>query len=126
MSEISFLNVDLDLQSSKDLTPIINDFGEDVIVLHHGKMMEHHHASFEVAESFAGPNELISFFCTLVENLSEEARVIWDNCCIRRFDLGYESGQQPRCWHSEITAKTIARVNDVGASITITIYPLPG
>jgi hypothetical protein len=89
MEDTRYLNVDLLIKSREDLTPIVTDFGEDVIVLTNDKVGDFYFAYFEIAGSHAGPNEDIDYFCTLIEGLSEENRKIWDNSFYRIFDMGY-------------------------------------
>lgn len=103
----------------------MEEFGEDVFVLHHGEMRGYQHASFEIPGSSAGADEIINSFCALVEALPKEVREIWDGCCSRVLDIGYESGTSPRSFRSEIRASTIQRVAEIGVSLVITIYPLP-
>ena len=102
----------------------MDEFGDDVSVLYHGEVRGYQHASFEIPGNTAGADETINSFCSLVENLPEEVREIWDGCCSRIIDVGYESGTSPQNFRSEIRAHTIQRVAAVGASIVITIYPL--
>ena len=121
-----YLNTDLEIESESDLSKIVAEFGEDVLVLHHGEIRGYQHASFEIAGSTNSTcaDDIINSFCALVEFLSEEARATWDGCCSRAFDIGYESGTSPPNFHSEIKARTIERVAKIGASIVITIYPV--
>jgi hypothetical protein len=122
--EVHYLNTDLEIESLHDLSKIVEEFGEDVSVLHHGEIRGYQHASFEIAGSMSGADEVINYFCSLVENLTKDVRMIWDNCCSRILDVGYESGTSPSSFRSEIRASTIKRVAEIGASIVITIYPL--
>jgi hypothetical protein len=121
--EIRYLNTDLEIESKSDLSRIVEEFGEDVIVLHHGEMRGYQHASFETTDSTTDADGVINFFCTLVEQLPKEAREIWAGCVSRVFDIGYESGSSPQNFRSEIRASTIQRVAQMGASLVITIYP---
>ena len=121
---IEYLNTDLVIESKNDLSKIVHEFGDDVIVLYHGEMRGYQHASFEVTVLPAGADETINYFCDLVENLPQEVREIWDGCCSRVLDVGYESGTSPHNFRSEIRAPTIQRVAAIGASIVITIYSL--
>jgi hypothetical protein len=89
-------------------------------------MRGYQHASFEIPGSTAGADEVINSFCMLVEQLPKEVREIWDGCCAREFDIGYESGSTAQNFKSEIRASTIQRVAGIGASIAITIYPASG
>lgn len=123
--EVRYLNTDLEIESKSDLSRIVEEFGKDVFVLHHGEMRGYQHASFEMAGSTAGADEVINSFCLLVEQLPKEVREIWDGCCSRVLDIGYESGTSPRNFRSEIRASTIQRIAEIGVSVVITIYPLP-
>ena len=124
--EVHYLNTDLDIESVRDLSRVIEEFGEDVIVLHHGESRGYDHASFEIASGAdLAADEVINYFCSLVECLPKEVRDIWDGCSSRIFDVGYESGTTPHSFRSEIRASTIQRVASIGASIVITVYSIP-
>ena len=122
--DVRYLNTDLEIESKSDLSRIVQEFGEDVSVLHHGEMRGYQHASFEIAGATAGADETINYFCALVESLPNEAREIWDGCCSRVLDVGYESGTSGPTFRSEIRASTVQRVAAIGASIVVTIYSL--
>lgn len=121
--EVRYLNTDLEIQSKDDLSRIVEEFGEDVLILHHGEIREYQHASFEMAGNTSGADEVINYFCTLVDGLPIEVRGIWDGCCSRILDIGYESGTTSPNYRSEIRPSTIRRVAEIGASLVITIYP---
>ncbi|MBI1918091.1 MAG: hypothetical protein HYS12_25650 [Planctomycetes bacterium] len=125
MPDIRYLNVDLDLESRVSLAPIVEAFGEDVVVLHQSACREFFTASFEAAGSgCSGDAEgAINDLCLLVENLPDDARRLWDECCTRVFDIGYESGDSPRSFRSILHPETVMRVAAVGAAIMVTIYP---
>jgi len=122
--EVQYLNTDLEIESKGDLSKIVAEFGEDVLVLHHGEIRGYQHASFEIAGIRSGADETIDSLCELVEQLPQEVREIWNECCSRILDVGYESGTSPN-FRSAIRASTIQRVAEIGAAIVITIYPLP-
>ena len=50
--EVYYLNTDLEIESKDDLSRIVEEFGEDVFVLHQGEIREYQHASFEISVSF--------------------------------------------------------------------------
>src|SRR2546421_3843446 len=108
--EVKYLNTDLEIESEADLSRIVNEFGEDVLVLHQGEMRGYQHASFEIGGTGSDADGVITYFCSLVEGLPDEVREIWDGCCSRVFDIGYESGTSPQNFRSEIRASTIKRV----------------
>ena len=117
------LNTDLEIESDNDLSKIIEEFGEEIIVLYQGEGQSHNRVSFEVATNMNDPDDIISFFCILVEGLSEKSKEIWKSSFHKVFDIGYEAGEFPSSYHSEIRHETIKRVADLGANIAISIYP---
>ncbi len=124
MSQTRYLNTDLEIQSSSDLTKIVEAFGDDVIVLYNGKWGEKvNKASFEVSHIHSSVNETIEFFCMLVENLAPQERDIWDSCFSKVFDIGYDTGVANQSFQSLIRPEVIERIVSIGAHIAITIYP---
>jgi hypothetical protein len=122
--EVKFLNVDLEIESTENLQPIIDDFGDNVSVLYHGENAKgFNFANFEISLGDRDADGIISNFCLLIENLSLETKTIWEKCCSKKFDIGFESGDFPRSYQTEIRADTIERVAKIGASIGVTIYP---
>ena len=127
MLGIRYLNVDLDIESREPLAPIIEALDGDVAVLYQGTAREFYTLSLEVADcSFGDAEATINNLCLLLENLPPEARQLWDRCCTRIFDIGYESGDHPRSFRSILHPETVARVAALGAAIMVTIYPSLG
>lgn len=122
--EIHYLNTDLELESPKDLTPIVEAFGEDVVNLFNGEARGHYLASFEIASSEGNPDSLIQYFCMLAESLSGEEKSLWDGCFSKVFDIGYEGGTGHNSYTDEIRSNTLERVVALGASIRVTVYPM--
>ena len=120
---IRFLNVDLEVQSHKDLGPIAADFGEDVLTLYCGDAHTHKLALFETAVSYGDPDTTISHFCTMIEGMSADVRSLWTDSFSKVFDIGYESGLSSQKYSSELRPDIVARVAAIGASIRVTIYP---
>ncbi|MFT5103882.1 MAG: hypothetical protein ACI86C_001542 [Candidatus Latescibacterota bacterium] len=122
--KVHYLNTDLELESPRDLTPIVEEFGEDVSVLFNGEARGIYIASFEVAGSFGGPEGIIEFFCMLAETLEGEAKELWDGCYSKKLNIGYEGGVSHQSYESTICSGTIERMAKNGASLGITVYPM--
>lgn len=123
--EIQFLNVDLEIESAENLQPLIDDLGDDVSILYQGENASgFNFVSFEIKSS--GERDVdgvVSSFCSFIENLSTGAKSLWDKCHSKKFDAGFQSGDFPRSYKTEIRADTINRIAEIGASIAITVYP---
>ncbi|CAK8717879.1 MAG: hypothetical protein CDV28_11131 [Candidatus Electronema aureum] len=127
MSHCQYLNTDLDIESQEDLSPLIQQLGERVLVLYHGETQTigHQLASFEINMDHADADATINHLCIVIETLPERERAIWNNCSTRLFDIGYActSGTESVRSYSELCAATVSRVAALGASIAITMYP---
>ncbi len=124
---IDFLNVDLEIESKNDLQIIVNELGKDCSLSIYDKNESGNNSavfSHRAAFNDYSINVIISLFCDSIENLSPKARDVWNSCRIRKFDAGFESGNFPENFQSEIRADIIKRVAALGASIAITIYPI--
>lgn len=123
--EVRYLNTDLEIESRQSLARIIEEFGADVSVLHHGEIRGFQHASFEISGGGTGEaDKVANCFCLLVENLPDDARKIWAGCCSRILDIGYESGTASTSFRSELRPSTVERLAKIGLGIVITIYPM--
>ncbi len=121
--KIHFINVDLEIESHESLQSIADSFGQDVTVLGCGNWGNHFHAAFEAEGTGSDPDSIINFFCMLVESLDETGRTVWDRAFLKEFNIGYESGLEPRSFESSLRSQTISKIHAIGASIKITIYP---
>ncbi len=123
---IRFLNVDLDFESQDDLQILVDELEKDCSLHIHDKNVNgNNFASFSHDSAFDNYeiNRIISLFCNTIENLSPKSREMWNSCCTRKLDAGFESGNSPKGFQSVIRADVIKRVADLSASIVITIYP---
>ena len=121
---IKFLNVDLDIQSSQDISLMLKELGENIFVLHHEQQENYYLARLEINIDAPNADETINCFCDLIENLSKDSRKIWDDCFSKTFDIGYESGNKPNYFTSKINSITIKRIANIDAGLNITIYPI--
>lgn len=122
--KIHYINTDLELESPEDLTPIVDEFGEDAFNLYNGEGRGHYLATFESNQNSGSPDSVIQFFCCLVEAFEPEERKIWDRCYSRTFDIGYEGGIHQQSYTDEIRPETLSMVAAINASIRITVYPM--
>jgi hypothetical protein len=122
MNEIEFLNIDLDIESKVDISPIVDEFGDRVSVHRNEHYEGQYCVSFE--NGYMKENEIIEEYVSLVDGLSPRSKKIWDSCSKREFDFGYNSGETPNNFHSKISANSINSLAKVGGSVVITIYPI--
>ena len=120
---IQFLNVDLELKSESSLQPIVDSFGDNIYVLGCGSVGSHYQAAFESPGiPNADPDLLIRYFCDLIQDFHGVGKAAWETAFSRVFNIGHESGHEPKFIESELSPDTIAKISSIGASITITVY----
>ena len=122
---ICYLNTDLDLVSSDDLTELGNAFEVAGAFPLHDTQGEDGlwYATLETDEQHTEPDPNISEMLTIIESLAEPLRNLWMNCTRREFNIGYDCGADPWAFNQGLSAELLRRVANVGASIRITLYP---
>ncbi len=119
------------MESEQDLRPLIDELGDEVMVHYHDRLENHNDfASLSGTNVACGgiggdPDETISAFCDLIEGLSQNSKDIWSKCCQKEFDIGFESGNIGKQLELRLENETLKRVVELGATIEITVYPLP-
>lgn len=122
---ISYLNTDLDLTSSDDLTALAAAFRvSGVLSLHvtHGKDGRWY-ACFETAVDHTEPEPNIATVLAAVESLAPPLRAVWSGCSFREFNIGYDCGREPWAFNQGLSAEVLGRIAAVGASLRWTLYP---
>ena len=117
-----FLNVDLDVESTADLTPLVEALAPYTFALERPAGR----ASFELNEPVmpTDPEPLILEFVRLVKALPSSARALWDGASRRVFDIGIQSGRRPLQEAHHLAPTTLLAAAEVGAEIAFTIYAL--
>lgn len=129
MTETKFLNVDLELESTSDLSPLSQHFGEEVCVLFGGWVGERYVLSLETTSETPCPSgaldadAVIHDFIALVSALPLPLRSLWDGCCSRVFDIGIDAGTAPFPFRQDVPEVTLQNASSVGAALRITVYP---
>ena len=77
---------------------------------------------FETGEQYHEPDANIARFLSVIESLEEHARLEWQACTRREFDIGYSTRYEPFDFHQDLSADTLSRIAKLGASLRITIY----
>lgn len=124
MSEIQFLNVDLELESKHDISALVEDLKRNAVVLHYDKDEYRELARIEASAEVNSPNKAINHLCELIESCSKAALKQWLGCKKRTFDIGFVSGETPKCYSQAIDVDTLLRISAIGAGIEITLYPI--
>lgn len=121
MSQTEFLNIDLDIEANFDLTILVEEIGLEATVMRNDKNRERYFASFETGAIRA--NEIIAEYKKIIDGLSPEAKLLWNKCSKRSFDIGFESGLEPNSFKIKLSQETISALYELNGEIVVTIYP---
>ena len=121
-STTQFLNVDLDVDATSDLQPLVNAFGKKVIVLHAGRIRRRYAIHLELARVTKTADATIRGFCALIESLSKAGRDLWNGAKVREFNIGVQAGTQPHCCEFALAVETLKAASELGARIVFTVY----
>ena len=124
MSDIQFLNVDLEIESKQDIAQLVSDLGKSAMILHYDKDETRQLARIEANIDVTSPDSAINHLCELIESCSRNALKQWLSCTKRTFDIGFQSGKNPKCFNQALHADTLLRISAIGAGIEITLYPV--
>ncbi|KAF7772442.1 hypothetical protein PCIT_a2510 [Pseudoalteromonas citrea] len=124
MSDIQFLNVDLELESKHDISALINDLKKNAMILHYDKDEYRQLARIEANADVTSPDKAINHLCELIESCSKAGLKQWLSCSKRTFDIGFNSGTSPKCYSQALHADTLLRISAIGAGMEITLYPI--
>lgn len=123
--KLAYLNTDLDLQSTEDLSHLAAALEQNGVFPLHVTQGEDNqwYATFETEEQFEEPEATIAEMLKAIETLSESLRLVLARCILREMHLGYQCGQ---CDNWSLThglsSDTLARIAAMGLSLRITLY----
>jgi hypothetical protein len=123
--KICYLNTDLDLTSTDDLTDLAAELAAHGVYSLHVTCGKDGlwYATFETDRSFEEPEENIAAMLMAIESLSPVQRNIWHNCTRREFNIGYDCGDEPWAFNQSLSSELLGRVSQTETVVRITLYP---
>jgi hypothetical protein len=119
---ISYIATDLECASAADLSALVQEFGENVIV-HLNDWVD---GVYRVAVGLGHPDttadKAVSSYCSLIEKLTDSSKALWAGCSRRAVDIAFESGTEPESQTFDLPEALVHRASALGLSIAITIY----
>lgn len=123
-TEIRYLNTDLDLYSTVDLTALAAGLEERGMSIHHvGQHDGSWRAHLDMNQCYETPELTISAMLDVIEKLPEPLKAVWDRCDLREFNMGYDCGDRPRPFEQTLSSELLGRVAAIGAGLGLTLYP---
>jgi hypothetical protein len=122
---ISYLNTDLDLKASTEISALLDFLESQGISSLYVDQNEHGIwvASLETDRAFTDPATNITAMLNVIDRLEGELLDLWRSLTRREFNIGYGCGNEPRVFSQEIPDRVLEQIVKIGASLRITLYP---
>jgi len=117
-----FLNVDLELHATKELTELVKAFEPGTMALSCMAVEDGYLANLELANQPTEAEAAIRSFVHLIETLPPRARELWNQASTRDFSIGVEAGSTPSNFEIALTPAVLRLAAEVGARITFVVY----
>jgi hypothetical protein len=117
-----FLNVDLELRDTKELTELVKALEPGTMALSCLAVADGYFANLELATQPTEAEAAIRSFVHLIETLPPPARELWNRASRRDFSIGVEAGSTPSTFEIALTPAVLRLAADVGARITFVVY----
>ena len=119
---ISYVTTDLQFDSTSNLSVIVAELGDQVIVHLNDWVGDVYRVAVGIGNCDSSPDDAVSLYCSLLEKLSDTSRALWNGCTRRVLDIAFESGTDPECATYHLPDTLVRRVSALGISIAVTIY----
>ena len=120
MNNTHFLNIDLDLESTVEISELVDELSTRLTKMTYHNCEGVFRASFETSESDI--ENSISTYVSAINELSPGSKKCWSQCIKREFNFGYQSEISPRNYESHISQNAIKEIALLNGQIGITIY----
>jgi hypothetical protein len=121
-----FLNVDLEVVATFDMTPLLEHFNSTTFTLRDSVDDGQRTVWMELAPDPKDTDDAIVRYAILVESLPSDIRRLWDECDDRCLNVGIQSGLSPHASAFQISTDAIAKLVAISARLEITVYSADG
>jgi hypothetical protein len=121
---VGFVNVDLEIESSRPLNSLAEEMGSAVLVLYCGPSKgKWHLLALESSRWPHTADATVDSLCSVIEKLSVSGRRLWKSARSRVFDVGYFLPDGARAVRVVLKRETLARITRLGATVAFSCYP---
>ena len=121
-----FLNVDLELVATFDLSPLLEHLNSATFTLCDSVDDGRRTVWMELDPDPKDADDAILRYAMLIESLPGDLRRLWDECEDRCLNVGIQSGVSPHASAFRISTGAIAKLVAIAARVEITVYSADG
>src|SRR5688572_28225597 len=119
--KISYVATDLEFDSSSDPSLIVAELGQNISLNRNERVGDVYYVTAGLGHPDISADEAVAFYCSILEKLSDGAKVLWCQCTRRTLDIAFESGTEPKCETYQLPEELVRRVADLRMSIAVTV-----
>ena len=122
----SFLNLDLEIESTTSLSRLGDHLKKSSYVLSVGRTRNGHRLTAEPVirgRLSANAKACTKHFLDLLENLPEDLAKLFRRAKVRVFDYGFDGGLESNPIAIDISQEHLARIAQLGIEVRVTVYP---
>jgi hypothetical protein len=122
--ETHYVNVDLEIGSSRKLDVLAAELDKKLFSLYRGRYGGLYRAHYETTSMRASrtPTGTILALVRVLKRLSPAAQRAWRAARVRDFNIGFQASFEPRHFEAAIDPGAIKQVAALGGRIVITVY----
>lgn len=119
-----FINLDLDISSTKDLAPLAKFLNETAYLLSHETVEETDHITVEatLGNERLTPHESVEKMLALIDSLPEPLAGLFTEADQRVFDFGFDGGYDSSPFRGELSPDLLKRIVELHISLRFTVY----
>ncbi len=117
---MGFLNIDLDLESEHDLSPLLKAWAGRVALMRNKLSAGRHQVS--IATGQVGVDAVLQGYAALVSGLGEVERQLWSGARERVFDFGFACEEGAAQCQIALSEQQVQRVAELGGRLVVTLY----
>ena len=118
--ETHFANVDIRVDSNRDLSVLVSALGKTVIVNYLDRLG--HRAVFSLWPHPKTPSTAVTRFSRLLSQLPPRVRGLWRTATVKELDIGIQAGTSPLAAEWTLSKAAVEEAARIGARIRLTIY----
>ena len=120
--KISYIATDLEFDSKSDLSLIVAELGKKISLDRNERVGDVYYVSAGLGHPDNSADEAVAFYCSILEKLSDRAKILWRQSIRRVLDIAFEGGTEPKCETYRLPEELVRRVADLDLSVAITVY----
>lgn len=122
----SFLNLDLELESDRELPVLEKELGRGSHILYSGPVPGGYRLALEPlvdGKLNADADACTEHFLSMLEALPDSGRAEFSACRSRVFDYGFDGGLEANPIRTDLSSGHVGRIAALGLTVRITTYP---